>query len=162
MADWNLKRLAHPFLRLAYRAYARWVKLKGQPLRGAAVAIWHGGKLLVVRHSYRRGFALPGGLLRQGEDPRLAACREVREEVGIAIEPEDLVLITNERVGSLEDHIYEYRPADCPQTEIDHWEIAEARFIDPNELGDEDDLVRNYLRAATRTTQTKSPEGADE
>ena len=159
MANRNLKHLAHPFLGLAYRAYAWWVKLKGQPLHGAAVAIWHDGKLLVVRHSYHRGYALPGGLLRKGEDPRLAACREVREEVGLAIEPHDLVLITNERAGRYEDQIYEYRPTARPQIEIDHWEIAEARFIDPNDLGDEDTLVRSYLRAAA--AQTRSPEATE-
>ena len=78
MPDRNVKRLAHPLLRLAYRAYAWWVKLKGQPLRAAAVAVWHGGEFLVVRHPYRRGLFLPGGLLRKGEDPRLAGADQER------------------------------------------------------------------------------------
>jgi 8-oxo-dGTP pyrophosphatase MutT (NUDIX family) len=43
------------------------------------------GALLLVRHVYRRRWGVPGGLLERGEDPALAAVREVREEVGIDV-----------------------------------------------------------------------------
>ena len=126
-----MKRLAYPFLRLAHRAYIGWLKLKGQPLRSAAVAVWHDGKLLKVRHSYRRGWSLPGGVVRRGEDPRFAACREVREEVGLNIQPDDLIPITDERLGSRLYYLYECRMAERPQIKIDNWEIVEARFLNP-------------------------------
>jgi 8-oxo-dGTP pyrophosphatase MutT (NUDIX family) len=126
-----LKRLAYPFLRLAYWAYVGWLKLKGHRWESAAVAVWHDGKVLKVRHSYRRGWSLPGGVLRRGEDPRFAACREVREEVGLNLQPDDLTLLTNTRGGSCQYHVYEYRPAERPQIKIDNWEIVEARFLNP-------------------------------
>lgn len=44
------------------------------------------GDLLLVRHSYRRRWGLPGGLLEVGEDAADAARREAREEVGLAVE----------------------------------------------------------------------------
>ena len=44
------------------------------------------GALLLVRHSYRRQWGFPGGLLQRGEDAADGARREAREEVGIAIE----------------------------------------------------------------------------
>lgn len=44
------------------------------------------GALLLVRQSYKRGWGLPGGLLKRGEHPVDAVVREVREEVGLAIE----------------------------------------------------------------------------
>ncbi len=126
-----MQRLAYPFLWLAYRLYVGWLKLKGQPLRSAAVAVWHDGKILKVRHSYRRGWSLPGGAVRRGEDPRLAACREVREEVGLNIQPDDLIPITDERLGSRRYHLYECRLAERPQIKANSWEIVEARFLNP-------------------------------
>ncbi len=124
-----MQRLAYPFLWLAYRIYVGWLKLKGQPLRSAAVAVWHDGKILKVRHSYRRGWSLPGGAVRPGEDPRFAACREVREEVGLNLQPDDLTLITDKRCGSCQYHVYELRVTERPQIKIDNWEIVEARFL---------------------------------
>ena len=43
------------------------------------------GAILLVRHSYRRRWGFPGGLLNRGETPVEAAHREAREEVGLAI-----------------------------------------------------------------------------
>jgi 8-oxo-dGTP diphosphatase len=44
------------------------------------------GRLLLVRHSYRRRWGFPGGLLKRHEHVSDAARREAREEVGIEIE----------------------------------------------------------------------------
>jgi 8-oxo-dGTP diphosphatase len=41
--------------------------------------------VLLVRHSYRARWGLPGGLAKRGERAEHAAVREVREEVGIAV-----------------------------------------------------------------------------
>lgn len=44
------------------------------------------GAVLLVRHSYRRRWGLPGGLAKRGEEIVDAARREAREEVGLVIE----------------------------------------------------------------------------
>ena len=44
------------------------------------------GQVLLVRQSYRDGWAAPGGLLQRGEEPDAAARREVKEEVGIDVD----------------------------------------------------------------------------
>lgn len=44
------------------------------------------GAMLLVRLSYRQRWGVPGGLLKRGEQPAEAARREVREEVGLAID----------------------------------------------------------------------------
>lgn len=46
------------------------------------------GALLLVEHSYRRRWGVPGGLVQRGESTAAAALREAREEVGI-----DIVLV---------------------------------------------------------------------
>ena len=44
------------------------------------------GALLLVRHSYRDRWGVPGGLLARRERPEAAVVREVREEVGLEVE----------------------------------------------------------------------------
>lgn len=54
---------------------------------GAICVVERGdGALLLVRHSYRRRWGFPGGLLQRGEDVADGARREALEEVGLRIE----------------------------------------------------------------------------
>jgi 8-oxo-dGTP diphosphatase len=54
---------------------------------GAVCVIEDGnGRILLVRHSYRNHWGLPGGLLARDEEAVDAARREVQEEVGIDVE----------------------------------------------------------------------------
>ena len=48
-----------------------------------AVALTPGGNVVLVTLSYVRGWRLPGGGLKRGEDPREAVLRELREEIGL-------------------------------------------------------------------------------
>jgi len=45
------------------------------------------GCLLLVDQRHSDGWALPGGLLRRGESAAAAVVREVREEVGVELDP---------------------------------------------------------------------------
>ncbi|MEZ5180312.1 MAG: NUDIX hydrolase [Acidimicrobiales bacterium] len=69
------------------------------------------GRLLLVRHVYRSRWGVPGGLLQRREDAAVGAKREVREEVGLAIEllgePRVVVDAEPQRV----DLVYRARPA---------------------------------------------------
>jgi len=62
---------------------------------GAMCVVEHEGRVLLVRQSYRDGWAAPGGLLQRGEEPDAAARREAKEEVDIDVEilGEPLVVI---------------------------------------------------------------------
>lgn len=56
------------------------------------VALWSDNHhLLLVRTSYRPLIGLPGGFVRSSESPTSAAVREIREEVGIDLDPQRLV-----------------------------------------------------------------------
>lgn len=95
------------------------------------------GALLLVRHSYRERWGVPGGLLQRGEDVEVGACREVHEEVGLAVEllgePAVVVDAAPQRV----DVVFRARPATVGGTEPDvagSAEIVEARWFAPDSL----------------------------
>jgi 8-oxo-dGTP pyrophosphatase MutT (NUDIX family) len=48
------------------------------------------GRLLLVRHPPGAGWSLPAGLLQRREAPIMAAARELAEETGVELTPDDL------------------------------------------------------------------------
>jgi len=52
-----------------------------------AVIITDTGSVLLVKHTYRNGWGLPGGMMGWREEPLAAIEREVQEEVGLRVEP---------------------------------------------------------------------------
>lgn len=126
-----LARLAY---RLAWRALVLSWRLRRPEAHGAATLVVHGGKLLVVRPTYRDEWGLPGGLVDPGEEPRAAAARELLEETGIRVSPdrlEPLGAITFERFRArFHVAIFAWWPAAAPQPEVDRREIAAAAYMD--------------------------------
>lgn len=80
-----------PILRLGYRfAYAGlrayWFVARPE-VSGVKCQITDGERVLLVRHTYGpRGWDLPGGAVKRGEEPVSAARREMNEELGVSIE----------------------------------------------------------------------------
>jgi len=50
------------------------------------------GRVLLCQLTYKRDWDLPGGVVEVGESPRLAAAREIHEELALDIEAGDLLL----------------------------------------------------------------------
>ena len=50
-------------------------------------------RLLVLEPPYKSTWDLPGGMVERDESPRLAAQREVREEIGLIVEPGALLAV---------------------------------------------------------------------
>jgi 8-oxo-dGTP diphosphatase len=76
---------------LAARLYETWQLLARPHNHGALVAIWHQRRLLLVQTSYRHGLGLPGGGLERRETARQAAVRELGEELGLKVSPDELL-----------------------------------------------------------------------
>lgn len=101
--------------------------------RGALVAVWHQGEVLIVKNSYRRHFTLPGGYIRSHETPAEAGARELSEECGIYVQPENIKEVY-QRIHPFEFReddvtIGEIEIAERPPIRIDHREVVDARFF---------------------------------
>lgn len=104
---------------------------------GALVAVWHRGRILLVKNSYRRQLTLPGGYTKPREERRTTAARELREEVGISVQPKHLVHAYHgthffeHRKDTLD--IYELEVDDPPTIAVDDREVVLAAFHTPSE-----------------------------
>jgi ADP-ribose pyrophosphatase YjhB (NUDIX family) len=101
-------------------------------IRGTMVAIWHREKILLVKCSYRKGWSIPGGLVKKGETWAQTAVRETFEEVGLRLIEEDLVFKA-EVPGDLSprdwSHLFEVALAHPGEVTVDGREIIDAQFV---------------------------------
>jgi 8-oxo-dGTP diphosphatase len=139
------RRVASPIDRLcqigyfvAYRVLRAWWFLRRPKHRGAVVALWHDGKILLVRSSYRSRWDLPGGGVAPGEDARAAALRELREELGLALPDDALALAQAEEIfwEYRHDHVsvFETVVQERPALRLDNREIIAAEFRAPGAI----------------------------
>jgi 8-oxo-dGTP diphosphatase len=98
--------------RLAYLGLRAWWFVRRLATHGACVALWHDGKVLLIRTSYRNCYSLPGGFVRRGEPSTHAARRELQEEVRIDLSDHQLRLAWS---GTL--------PFESRQDTVDIWEV---------------------------------------
>lgn len=59
---------------------------------GALIRDRH-ARLLLVKPTYRDGWLLPGGIVDVDESPRAALVREIREELGLTLDPGALLCV---------------------------------------------------------------------
>ena len=142
-------------MRTAYRAAHLMLRsywfVRRPRTNGALAALWHDGRILLVKNSYRRQLSLPGGYVRPGEDPRRAASREVHEEIRIHVPPERFDIAYHGtrpfefRSDTLD--IYEAEPDREPDYRIDRVEVVWAGFKTPAEARAMDVVphLREYL-----------------
>lgn len=69
--------LAHRLMML------RWFVTRPRTNGVRAIVLTPRGEVVLLRHSYVRGWYLPGGGRNPGEDPETAILRELREEIGL-------------------------------------------------------------------------------
>jgi 8-oxo-dGTP pyrophosphatase MutT (NUDIX family) len=146
-----LDRALHSIFRIGYTAQLAWWRVRHPSLQGAAVAVWHDGRVLVIRNSYRGRLTFPAGGVAGREHHRAAAARELREEVGIAVPPDTLEYVGEflEVTEYAEDHIHLYslHCGQAPSVQVDGREVVHAEFLTPAEAMERDlgGVYRGYL-----------------
>lgn len=105
---------------------------------GAICVVERGdGALLLVRHSYRRSWGFPGGLLKRGEDVAAGARREAMEEVALEIELLGEPAVVVDPGPRRVDVVFRARPVGDPSganAHPDSPEIVELAWFPPDAL----------------------------
>ena len=89
------------------------------------------GKILLIKSSYRRLWALPGGFLELGEDPIAGALRELHEETGTTLQFSELL---HSRTRKHHSDYLVAGLASPDQPLVASWEIAAADWVAPRDL----------------------------
>jgi 8-oxo-dGTP pyrophosphatase MutT (NUDIX family) len=123
-----VRRLAYRVAHAGLRAYWRVAR---PHTRGVKCVVREGDAVVFVRHAYgdRRLWELPGGGIKRGEEPRDAAAREAREELGLDL-ADWRTLGTVKVYGYGRQTMISCFEARSPgrALEVDAGEIAEARW----------------------------------
>jgi 8-oxo-dGTP diphosphatase len=128
-----LRRMAY---RLAYRCLQVFWFFARPHKQGVKCLVTHDGQVLLVRHTYgRRSWDLPGGALKRGEPPLVAATREMNEELGL----DDVVWRSigelHGRVDCRRDTIHLFTTdLRSPQVHIDLAELAMSGWFERGRL----------------------------
>ena len=131
-----MKPIRDTLLRALYRAgypiALAWWRLTQPEKRGVKCVLTRGDEVLLVRHTYGREtrWELPGGGIKRREEPRDAARREAREELGVEIDDWRLLGDLFERIDGKRDTLWCFSaPLGDRRIETDGAEIAEARWF---------------------------------
>jgi 8-oxo-dGTP diphosphatase len=124
--------------KIAHRMLRTYWFVRRPHTRGALVAVWHAGEILLVKNSYRRHYTLPGGYIRASETPSEAGARELAEEVGIEVHP-DAIPVVYRGVHPFEFRrdevsIVELEVDERPSFAVDNREVVWAGFERPEDV----------------------------
>jgi 8-oxo-dGTP pyrophosphatase MutT (NUDIX family) len=124
-----------------------------------AIATGADGRVLLVRHTYRPGWYLPGGGVHRRETGEAAVMRELAEEVGLVRADAPMLFgFYLRRNGRHGDYIAAYTVKDAVAEFRPNAEIAELCFADPKAPppGTSAGTLRRLAEFAAKTN--RSPE----
>ena len=141
---------------MAYRAQLFYWFVRRPTERSAHVAVWWNEHLLLVRNSYRPLVAMPAGGLKRGETAVECGCRELREEVGLAVAVSQLrpagMFVSRQQYKEDQAHVFEIELDAEPVVVVDGREVVAAEFSRPDNLAARPhcEILRSYLDARAK------------
>ncbi len=140
--------------RVAFQVLRVWWFVRRPATNGAICALWYDGRVLMVRNSYRPWLTFPGGLRNNGEPAKDAALREMREEVGLEVDPaamRHIRYVSEQRDFRQENtDLFEATLAARPDPQVDNREVIMAVMLTPREALKHRlyPIARAYLRTS--------------
>ena len=124
---------------------------------GVRLMLIQDGAVLLVWHTYRSGWFLPGGGLKRGETFEAAARREACEEAGADLGELQFWGLYSFLKGAKSDHVVYYLCEDFRLNGQTDFEIADCRFFPLTELPPDisngaKKLLQEYLRGDHQPT----------
>jgi 8-oxo-dGTP diphosphatase len=118
------------------------------------------GRVLLVRHSYKKGWGTPGGFLDRGEAAEVGAAREVWEETGLRVELVGEPTVHIDPEGRRVEYVTRARPV--PECDPDSArptspEIVEVGWFEPDDLPELQDHTAEALLALLRSEIGRHP-----
>ncbi len=131
------RRRIEPFTRPLVYAFFRMAR--GLTLGVRVLVVDPEGKVLLVQHTYIKGWYLPGGGVERGETAETAVARELAEEAGVrALSRPRLVSAHSNEVLHPGDHVLVYRvDAFEPCASDSAGEIHAVGWFSPDDLPEE-------------------------
>jgi len=93
--------------------------------------------ILLVKHTYSRGWTLPGGGVEVGESMEAALRRELKEEVGLLCKDVRVLVVYHNKMISKRDHVVLYSIESWTEQgghELPKLEIADMQWFAPDNL----------------------------
>jgi 8-oxo-dGTP diphosphatase len=123
--------------RLGFPIARIWWRLQRRRHVGALVAIHVGQSLLLLRSSYRSDWNFPGGSVRHGETPEVAARRELAEEISLVADAPlqpigEVCGVWDGRIDRV--FLFVLRLDRLPTLQLDNREIIHARLVPIDDL----------------------------
>jgi 8-oxo-dGTP pyrophosphatase MutT (NUDIX family) len=125
----SLRPRFEPLIRPFFHLYAR--TRRGMTLGVRGMVLDGEGRVLLVRHTYVKGWHMPGGGVERGETAEAAMARELVEEAGVRLTAAPVLVSVHSAGAKFRgDHILVYRIeawTPCPATS--RGEIAEIGWF---------------------------------
>ena len=131
----------------------------GQTLGGCAVLLNPRGEMLLTLASYRTRWSLPGGYFEPGESSEVGITRELREEVGYAVNGPPIQVPHRSLHGK---HVEHLGFAELDQNQADRlhptsWEIRSIRWCSPHSMPPLYSLTRSLVSERTGIVAQSGP-----
>jgi 8-oxo-dGTP pyrophosphatase MutT (NUDIX family) len=101
---------------------------------GVKILLIRDDKVLLVRHTYQRGWFLPGGGVKRGETLEEAIRREASEELGAVLVELEFVGMYASLAGHKQDHIAVFQSHQFSLSGKKDYEIETAEFFPLRQL----------------------------
>ncbi|MDP3460493.1 MAG: NUDIX domain-containing protein [Hyphomonas sp.] len=117
-------------------AFQTWFRLSRPMTLGVRAAVENAdGHVFLVRHTYMKGWFMPGGGIERGEPALDALSRELHEEAGVRlVSPPQVVGVYSNHHSFRNDHVIFYRVPWGSWEQVvatSLGEIAESAWVDP-------------------------------